>query len=240
MPRLAEKGNEGGALSYALEEGYRAISVAVNDVTGVSGYINRGDRVDVVATLVAYDATKKNQPVSTLIAQNLLVLETGTKWKKPTDSASDGYATVTLAATPQEALKINYAATNGKLGLVLRPVLDNAKVTTKTTHDMRGVIRKRRVLRIMPKFKVLAVVGSEEMRLALRKQFSSDDEIAVVGFAAMDTAVLGKIAGYAPHVKSCSRRKRGRRALWRSPRGSTRDYPAAPWCSSRTGWTCGW
>ena len=131
LPRLAEKGNEGGALSYALEEGYRAISVAVNDVTGVSGYINRGDRVDVVATLVAYDATKKNQPVSTLIAQNLLVLETGTKWKKPTDSASDGYATVTLAATPQEALKINYAATNGKLGLVLRPVLDNEKVTTK-------------------------------------------------------------------------------------------------------------
>ncbi len=52
----------------------------------------------------------------------------------------------------------------------------------------------------MPKFKVLAVVGSEEMRLALRKQFSSDDEIAMVGFAAMDTAVLGKIAGYAPHV----------------------------------------
>ena len=130
LPRLAEKGNENGALSYALEEGYRAISVAVDDVTGVSGYINRGDRVDVVATVVSYAATGKNQPASTMIAQNLLVLQTGTKDKKATDTAQ-GYATVTLSATPQDALKINYAATNGKLGLVLRPVLDNKKVTLK-------------------------------------------------------------------------------------------------------------
>ena len=130
LPRLAEKGNEDGALSYALEEGYRAISVAVDDVTGVSGYISRGDRVDVVATVVLYSGSTKNQPASTMIAQNLLVLQTGTKAKKTTESA-EGYTAVTLAAKPQDALKINYAATNGKLALVLRPVLDDKKVSTK-------------------------------------------------------------------------------------------------------------
>jgi len=130
LPRLAEKGNEDGALSYALEDGYRAISVAVDDVTGVSGYINRGDRVDVVATVILYSGSTKNQPASTMIAQNLLVLQTGTKVTKATES-SEGYTSVTLAAKPQDALKINYAATNGKLALVLRPVLDDNKVSTK-------------------------------------------------------------------------------------------------------------
>ncbi|MFZ5974780.1 MAG: AAA family ATPase [Bacillota bacterium] len=52
----------------------------------------------------------------------------------------------------------------------------------------------------MSKYKVLAVVNSEEMRLALRQNLSKEEEIALVGFAAMDTAVLEKIGGYAPHV----------------------------------------
>jgi len=52
----------------------------------------------------------------------------------------------------------------------------------------------------MPKYKVLAVTGGEETRLALRKQFANDEDIALVGFAAMDTAVIAKISGYAPHV----------------------------------------
>lgn len=52
----------------------------------------------------------------------------------------------------------------------------------------------------MQKFRILAVVNSEEMRLALRQKLANEEEIALVGFAPMDTAVLAKIAGYAPHV----------------------------------------
>ncbi len=52
----------------------------------------------------------------------------------------------------------------------------------------------------MPKYKVLVVVNSEEMRLAIRQKLAKEQEIALVGFTAMDPSVLTKITGYAPHV----------------------------------------
>ena len=50
--RLAKQGEAANSLSYELEKGYRAVSVAVNEVTGVSGFIEAGDHVDVVATII--------------------------------------------------------------------------------------------------------------------------------------------------------------------------------------------
>lgn len=120
-PRLVEKGAENGALSYTLEEGQRAISVQVDDVSGVAGFIEKGDYVDVIATVLKYDETGLGTSVSTCLVENLLVLEVGAKLSDETQS----YTTVTLSATTEEALKINYATSNGKLRLVLRPVLDN-------------------------------------------------------------------------------------------------------------------
>ena len=109
-----------GPFSLALEDGKRAISVGVDDISGVSGYIVKGDYVDVIATVIPAEG---NTPVSTSLVENVLVLQVGTK-QGATDSEGS-YATVTLSVTPQEALKINYAASNGKLRLVLRPILDN-------------------------------------------------------------------------------------------------------------------
>ena len=129
MPNLIEKGKEDGSLSYTLEDGQRAISVAVDDVSGVSGYIVEGDFVDVVANVILHDAMGSSYTTSTLIAENILVLKTGVKQLKSTDSISESYLTVTLCATPEDALKINYAATTGKLSLILRPVLDNKIVS---------------------------------------------------------------------------------------------------------------
>lgn len=119
-PQLVEKGKESGTLSLALEEGKRAISVGVDDISGVSGYIAKGDYVDVIATVIPAEG---NNPISTSLVENVLVLEVGTKMAKSDSAAS--YTTVTLSVTPAEALKINYAATNGKLRLVLRPILDD-------------------------------------------------------------------------------------------------------------------
>lgn len=127
-PNLMEKGKEDGSLSFTLEDGRRAISVAVDDVSGISGFITKGDFVDIVANVIVYDAAGSSHTASTLIAENILVIQTGIKQLKSTDSVSEGYTTVTLSATPEEALKINYAATTGKLCLILRPILDNKVV----------------------------------------------------------------------------------------------------------------
>jgi len=52
----------------------------------------------------------------------------------------------------------------------------------------------------MPKYKVLAVANNEETKIDIRRRLGREDEIALVGFAAMDASVLTKIHGYAPHV----------------------------------------
>ena len=130
--QLSEKGDGNGALSYVLVDGQRAISVSVDDVAGVSGYITAGDYVDVVATILyPSDGVTSGYPVSTVLVENVLVLKTGMKELTKTDSAAATYTSVTLSASPEDVLKINYAATNGKLRLVLRPVLDNKTIAPR-------------------------------------------------------------------------------------------------------------
>jgi pilus assembly protein CpaB len=119
---LSGKDTEKETLSFVLEEGYRAISIGVDDITGVSGYIKAGDRVDVISSMLENDETGASYTVSTALVENLLVLETGTSIQSEAEKL--GYRTVTLAATPEQAVKINYAVTNGRLLLVLRPILD--------------------------------------------------------------------------------------------------------------------
>lgn len=125
---LSGKGAEKETLSYVLEDGHRAISVGVDEITGVSGYIKPGDRVDVIATMLETDETGASRTVSTSLVENLLVLEIGTSLQtSETDKLN--YKTVTLSATPEQVLKLNYALSNGKLLLVLRPILDNEIVS---------------------------------------------------------------------------------------------------------------
>ncbi len=119
---LSGKGAEKETLSYVLEEGYRAISIGVDDITGVSGYIKTGDRVDVISSMLKTDETGASYTISTVLVENLLVLETGTGLQSEAEKL--GYRTVTIAATPEQVVLINYAATTGKLLLVLRPILD--------------------------------------------------------------------------------------------------------------------
>jgi len=128
IPRLGIAGEEDDALAYTLQSGERAISIAVDDVSGVSGYIAEGDRVDVIVTVIyPSDGTTSGYAVSSLMAQNLLVLKTGLH---AADAADTGavYTTVTLAVSPEQAVRINFAATNGKVRLALRPVLDEESV----------------------------------------------------------------------------------------------------------------
>lgn len=129
LSRLGEQGEGAETLSFKLEEGYRALTVAVDEVTGVAGYIESGDYVDLIATLIyPKNEGEVSYAVSTMLAENILVLKTGIKTMSSTDSSGALYTSVTLSVTPEDALKINYAASNGRLRLVLRPVLDETIV----------------------------------------------------------------------------------------------------------------
>lgn len=129
--RIEKRGEEGrGRLSYVLEPGFRAITLPVNEISGVAGNISRGDYVDLVVTMLNAEYEEKN-PVSFYIVENVQVLAVGKKVVANTENnAASEYASVTLAVTPDQAIKINYADRSG-IRLVLRPVLDD-QITGET------------------------------------------------------------------------------------------------------------
>jgi pilus assembly protein CpaB len=105
-------------LSSILDPGKRAVTVRVDDVRGVAGFIQPGDRVDVV--LIRTEAeSRTNEGFSDVILQSAKVLAidqiTGERTEQPTIAKA-----VTLEVTPEEAQKILLATNIGRLSLILR------------------------------------------------------------------------------------------------------------------------
>ena len=130
--RLKVRSETSNRLSYALDSGYRAITLSVDNVSGVSGHLTKGDHVDLIVT-AEFDGAK----ASKYQLENLLILRLGMNSAAPTENAA--YATVTLAATTEQILNIHYAMNNDRITLVLRPVADqdeaNLPPYTEATPD---------------------------------------------------------------------------------------------------------
>lgn len=123
--KLAPEG-VGAGLSAVIPEGYRAMTVKVDDVVGVSGFVMPGSYVDVVAVILPVSAAAGAQgPISKIVLQNIKVLASGAKIDSPQDQRqpSDVKA-VTLQVTPEQAEKLVLATNEGKLQLVMRNYTD--------------------------------------------------------------------------------------------------------------------
>ncbi len=122
----------------------RAVSIAVNDVTGVAGFARPGDYVDV---LLVSDKLDNNKFTGEIILQNVLLLGINKslsstdnasggddKDKKDDKSAKAGEApvTATLAVRPEDTLKLTVAAQGGQVYLVLRPFKPSSTLTLDT------------------------------------------------------------------------------------------------------------
>lgn len=110
--------NESATLSSMLPAEKRAVTVRVDDVRGVAGFIQPGDLVDVVLIRTEFES-RSNQSYSEIILQAAKVLAidqiTGERTDKPTIAKA-----VTLEVTPEEAQKILLATNIGRLSLILR------------------------------------------------------------------------------------------------------------------------
>src|SRR5688572_15305766 len=102
--KLAPAGT-GGGLSAVIPEGYRAMTVKVDDVVGVSGFIMPGSFVDVVAIITPVaQAAAATGPISKIVLQNIKVLASGAKIDSPQDQRQPSAVTaVTLQVTPEQA-----------------------------------------------------------------------------------------------------------------------------------------
>jgi pilus assembly protein CpaB len=126
--KLAPQG-AGAGLPPIIPAGMRALSVRVNDVVGVAGYVLPGTRVDVVATV---NPTQQQPDVtSKVVLTNVLVLAAGTKIEGDTEGGKPvQVSVVTLLVDPIEAERLTLASTEGKIQLALRNPLDQSAPVT--------------------------------------------------------------------------------------------------------------
>ncbi|MCM3901594.1 MAG: Flp pilus assembly protein CpaB [Pyrinomonadaceae bacterium] len=128
--RLAPEGTAGG-LSAVIPEGYRAMTVKVDDVVGISGFIMPGTLVDVVVVIVPSNDSSSQGPISKIVLQNIKVLANGQNIDQPEDQREpNSVKAVTLLVTPEQAEKLALAATEGKLQLVMRNSTDQGDEQT--------------------------------------------------------------------------------------------------------------
>lgn len=126
--KLAPK-EAGAGLPPVIAPGFRALSVRVNDVVGVAGYVLPGTRVDVVATV---NPTQQPTDVtSKVILTNVLVLAAGTKIERDGEGNKPiQVSVVTLLVNPDEAERLTLASTEGKIQLALRNPMDQTAPNT--------------------------------------------------------------------------------------------------------------
>jgi pilus assembly protein CpaB len=128
--RLAPEGTAGG-LSAIIPEGYRAMTVKVDDVVGISGFIMPGTLVDVVVVIDPQDKTGVADPISKIVLQNIKVLANGQNIDKPENQRdANSVKAVTLLVLPEQAEKLALASSEGKLQLVMRNSIDQGDEQT--------------------------------------------------------------------------------------------------------------
>jgi pilus assembly protein CpaB len=152
--KLVPREGQAGVLIYRIPSGHRAITVGVDQVAGVAGFVTPGSRVDVVLTV----SPGSGASVSKIVLQDIPVLAIGQiveqKEGKPTI-----VPTVTMDVTPEDAEKLAIASSQGRLQLVLRRVGDTAvaKTTgatitkvmavsgTSVSHPKTRIVRRPRI-----------------------------------------------------------------------------------------------
>lgn len=108
-----------GGLGALISPGSRGVSVKVDNVIGVAGFIQPGARVDVFATLRRVD-TKEALPYSKLILQDVRVLAVDQQLERAGNSDPVAVSVATLEVDPFQAERLIYAAHEGRLQLALR------------------------------------------------------------------------------------------------------------------------
>ncbi|TMQ74102.1 MAG: Flp pilus assembly protein CpaB [Candidatus Eisenbacteria bacterium] len=141
--------SRGGGLSMLVRPNMRAASLEVNQVSGVSGFVLPGDRVDVLATIDPHNSA--DDAVTRTVLQNVEVLASGQKTAQQ-DNKPITVQSVTILVDPHGAETLALAMHEGKIHLVLRNPDDQATVPvgSLSTREMLGVERPEPVVTRMP------------------------------------------------------------------------------------------
>jgi len=121
LPNKLAGENAGSGMQSLIPPGMRAVSVRVNEVIGVAGFVVPGTRVDVLLTGNPSGASDQQ---TTTVLENVAVIATGQKLERNTAGEPQLTPVITLLVSPDDAQKLTLATSQGKIQLALRNPLD--------------------------------------------------------------------------------------------------------------------
>jgi len=121
LPSKLAPENAGSGLPSLIPPGMRAVSVRVNEVVSVAGFVGPGTRVDVLLTGTPNGSS---EPQTTTVLQNVAVIASGHTLERNASGEAQSTPVITLLASPEDAERLTLASSEGKIQLSLRNPLD--------------------------------------------------------------------------------------------------------------------
>ncbi len=121
LPTKLAPENAGSGLPSLIPPGMRAVSVRVNEIVSVAGFVTPGTRVDVLLTGTPNGGTESQ---TTTVLQNVAVIAAGHTLERTATGEPQNTPVITLLVSPDDAQRLTLASSEGKIQLVLRNPLD--------------------------------------------------------------------------------------------------------------------
>src|ERR1022692_463421 len=121
LPSKLAPENAGAGLPSLIPPGMRAVSVRVNEVVSVAGFVGPGTRVDVLLTGTPNGSSESQ---TTTVLQNVAVIASGHTLERNASGEAQSTPVITLLASPEDAERLTLASSEGKIQLSLRNPLD--------------------------------------------------------------------------------------------------------------------
>jgi pilus assembly protein CpaB len=125
--KLADR-ESGGGMPILIPDGMRAISVRVDEVIQVAGFVTAGTRVDVMVTMKP--TSSDSESITRVILQNMQVLAADQTIERDAEGKPMTVGVITLMVTPEQGERLAMAANEGRIQLALRGALDAQEVNT--------------------------------------------------------------------------------------------------------------
>lgn len=139
LPSKLAAENAGSGLPSLIPPGMRAVSVRVNEVVAVAGFVIPGTRVDVLLT---GNPGGGNEPQTTTVLENVAVIAAGQRLERNAAGEPQSTPVITLLVSPDDAQRLTLASSQGHIQLALRNPVDTKKEElpgTKANGLYRGI-----------------------------------------------------------------------------------------------------
>jgi pilus assembly protein CpaB len=135
LPNRLAGENSGYGLPSLIPPGMRAVSVRVNDIVAVAGFVIPGTHVDVLLT---GNPGNSGEQQTTTVLENVAVIATGQKLERNSAGEPQSTPVITLLVSPDDGQKLTLASSQGHIQLALRNPLDTKQesVASATTNSL--------------------------------------------------------------------------------------------------------